>query len=275
MTDTPVLPDPAPAAPAAGESPAAAAISPAPESAPVPATPAGTPEAFGFTPLTPEEARILGCLIEKQITTPEYYPLSLHALQAACNQKNNRDPVVAYDEKTVEQAVDRLRGKKFAWLMGTAGSRVPKYEHRLAERLHLNGTAEAAILCELLLRGPQTPGELRSRTARMHPSASLEELQGVIDALAGRGVPLVLRLPRLPGHKECRFLHLLGDAPDLQILSLGQPVTRDAMFGSAAESGRPPPSADRLTALEAETTALKTRFDTLQTAFDEFRKRFE
>lgn len=164
--------------------------------------------------LTPLEARILGALVEKELATPEYYPLTLNSLVAACNQKNNRDPVLQLTSGEIETALATLQYDK--QLVGTfsgVGSRVLKYTHRLLETLAVD-TPELAVLCELLLRGPQTPGELRGRTARLHTFASPAEVRRVLDALAARRPdPYVVELPRAPGSKENRFAHALGDAP--------------------------------------------------------------
>jgi uncharacterized protein len=155
----------------------------------------------------PVEIRVLGCLIEKQRTTPDVYPLSLNALRAACNQTTNRDPVVAYDEVTIRDALRRLHQRQWARLASGAGSRAVKYRHLLDEALELSGP-ELAVLGVLMLRGPQTPGELKARTERMHPFASLAELHETLDGLIQR--ELVARLPRRPGQKEERYAQLLG-----------------------------------------------------------------
>ena len=151
---------------------------------------------------------MLGALLEKEITTPEYYPLSLNALVNACNQKSNRDPAVNFDEDTVEQALHSLRDKGLLLSITGAGSRVQKYAHRISEKLNL-GRPELAILCELMLRGPQTLGELRTRAERMHPFDDLEQVQSVIDRLP----ELIMKLERRPGEKESRFAHLLSGPP--------------------------------------------------------------
>src|SRR5918912_3889799 len=146
--------------------------------------------------LSETEIRVLGSLIEKQVTTPEYYPLTLNALTAACNQKNNRHPVVAYDEATVERAVESLRQKNLAYLFYGAGSRAPKYKHVAAENLSLS-PSELALVCVLMLRGPQTLGELRDRAGRLYEFSGLEEAEATLSALASRdGEPLVVKLPR-------------------------------------------------------------------------------
>jgi uncharacterized protein YceH (UPF0502 family) len=156
------------------------------------------------------ETRVLGCLMEKEATTPEYYPLSLNALVNACNQKSNRDPVVAYDEGAVEDALERLREKGLTYRISGPDMRVPKYSHRVAEVWNL-GRRESAVLCVLMLRGPQTPGELRGRTERMYAFDDLEAVESCIGRLMEwQPAPLVTRLPRQPGFKEQRYAHLLS-----------------------------------------------------------------
>jgi uncharacterized protein YceH (UPF0502 family) len=197
-------------------------------------------------PLDAVEVRVLGSLVEKDITTPDYYPLTLNALVNACNQSSNRDPVVAYGEGDVVRGLDRLREKKLAFMFQGADSRVAKFGHRIAESLEL-ARPETAVLCVLLLRGAQTPGEIRGRTGRMHEFASLEEVEASLNALIAR-MPeaLAARLPRQPGTKELRYAHLLSGA-----------------VASAAPEDAPrraPPSAedDRLLKLEREAAALRT-----------------
>ncbi len=153
------------------------------------------------------EIRVLGCLIEKQRTTPDAYPLSLNALRLACNQSTNRDPVVDYDEPTIRSALDRLARKGWARLASGPGSRAVKFRHLFDEAVGLAGD-ETTLLCVLMLRGPQTPGELKQRTERLHRFASLDEIDEVLARLAGR--ELVVLLPRRPGQKEQRYDHLLG-----------------------------------------------------------------
>ncbi|MBI5280740.1 MAG: YceH family protein [Candidatus Solibacter usitatus] len=165
--------------------------------------------------LDPIEARVLGCLAEKDMATPEYYPLSLNALVNACNQKSNRDPVVAYDDATVREALNSLRDQGLAVFISEAGSRVEKYRHRLSERFNFT-RGELALLSVLLLRGPQTPGELRQRTERLHDFGDLDTLHYSLDRLAAREPdPLVKQLDRVPGMKESRWAHLLSGEPRL------------------------------------------------------------
>jgi hypothetical protein len=159
--------------------------------------------------LSEVETRVLGSLIEKDITTPDYYPLSLNALVNACNQKNNRDPVMHLDEDAVRQALDALHDQRLAGPTSSADSRVTKYEHRLQEVFNFT-RGETAVLCVLLLRGPQTPGELRGRTERMHRFEDLTEVQSTLERLIARQPPLVKVLARQPGTKEARSMHLLA-----------------------------------------------------------------
>ena len=163
--------------------------------------------------LDPIEARVLGCLAEKDMATPEYYPLSLNALTNACNQKSNREPVVTFDDATVREALNSLRVRGLSVFISEAGSRVEKYRHRLSERFNFT-RGEMALLTVLLLRGPQTPGELRQRTERLYPYADLETLEHALAKLAARDPdPLVVQLPRVPGMKENRWAHLLSGEP--------------------------------------------------------------
>jgi uncharacterized protein len=173
----------------------------------------------------PIEIRVLGCLIEKQRTTPDVYPLSLSALRAACNQTTNREPVVAYDEETIRAALRRLDHRRWARLASGPGSRAIKFRHLLDEALELSNP-ELAILGVLMLRGPQTPGELKGRTERLHPFASLVEIHETLDGLIGR--ELVARLPRRPGQKEERYAQLLGgDEIDVASAEIAASQPRD------------------------------------------------
>ena len=218
-------------------------------------------------PLTAAEVRVLGSLIEKQITTPDYYPLTLNALTNACNQLTNRDPVVAFDENTVIRAIDGLREKRLATQYAGAESRVAKYKHTLTDARLLT-PAEVALLCVLLLRGPQTVGELRTRGERLFCFDSLPEVEETLAALAARQPqPLAIKLPRQPGTKEPRHAHLLSG-----------PVEPPA--GPAAPSVEPGPVAiraedDRVAKLETEVTTLRGELDDLRQALADFRKQFE
>ncbi|GFO67623.1 UPF0502 protein [Geomonas limicola] len=213
--------------------------------------------------LNPTEVRVLGSLIEKELTTPEYYPLSLNALVNACNQKSNRDPVTGLSEAEVVQALDALRFKQYALLSG-AGGRVSKYRHALVEKFRLS-PAELAIICELLVRGPQTVGELRTRCERMHPFADLAEVEATLEELTNRTPAFVTRLPRQPGRKESRFCQLFAGEPDLAALE------------AAAEAGARGKSADagQLEKLEEEVATLRQEVEELRQLLTEFRKTFE
>ena len=167
------------------------------------------------------EIRILGCLLEKQRTTPDAYPLSLNALRGACNQSTNRDPVVDYDEATIKEALARLRRRGWTRLASGAGSRAAKYRHLLDEAIGL-GRDEQAVLCVLMLRGPQTPGELKGRTERMHPFADLAAIEDVLGRLGDRG--LAARLERRPGQKEDRFAQRLGGDEEAEVAPAAAPV---------------------------------------------------
>jgi uncharacterized protein YceH (UPF0502 family) len=218
--------------------------------------------------LNPAEVRVLGSLIEKEITTPDYYPLTLNALTNACNQTSNRDPVVCLDEQTVVRALDSLREKRLALEFHGAESRVPKYSHRLEMEAPDLGRPEIAVLCVLLLRGPQTVGEIRGRTGRMHEFASLEAAQAVLDALAARSPePLVAQLPRQTGFKEQRFAHLLAGEVSIPASELA-PRPEPARLAVLQEN-------ERLAKLEAEGAALRAEIGELKRQFAEFRKQFE
>jgi uncharacterized protein len=196
--------------------------------------------------LDPIEIRVLGCLLEKQRTTPDAYPLTLNALRAACNQTTNRDPVVSYDEPTIRDALQRLARRRYTRLASGAGSRAPKYRHLLDEALGLDGAA-LSVLAVLMLRGAQTPGELRQRTERLHAFPDAVGLYGVLDALVDR--ELVARLARRPGQKEERYTELLSaDAPEQEPEpSAGEPAREDRLERIERE----------LTALRAEVAELR------------------
>jgi len=216
--------------------------------------------------LSPLEARILGSLIEKELTTPEYYPLTLNALLAACNQKNNREPVLTLDGETLERGIYSLQEKHLLESFAGANARTLKYRERLLSLLALTPN-ERAVLCELLLRGPQTVGELRARAARMHPFATPEEVSATLGCLADReSGPLVAELPRQAGHKETRFAHLLGDEPpSLEAVSAEIPPTSAAIRG---EASRLIELENRVTTLEAEVAELKTLLQTFRAQFE-------
>jgi uncharacterized protein YceH (UPF0502 family) len=215
--------------------------------------------------LSSPETRVLGSLIEKDITTPDYYPLSLNALVNACNQKNNRDPVTTLDEDTVTQALSTLQEKRLAGPASGADSRVTKYEHRLQEVFNFD-RREIAILCVLLLRGPQTPGELRSRTERMYRFEELNDVVSTLDRLSQRQSPLAAVLPRQPGTKESRYMHLFsGEAPE------GSEVSAARTLLPATPSS----AADRISKLENEVAELRKEVSEIHQQLSTFRKQFE
>lgn len=215
--------------------------------------------------LTEVEARVLGSLIEKDITTPDYYPLSLNALVNACNQKNNRDPVMTLDESAVREALSTLQEKRLAGPAGGADSRVTKYEHRLQEAFNFD-RREIAIVCVLLLRGPQTPGELRGRTDRMYHFEALEDVVSTLDRLAHREPSLAAVLPRQPGTKESRYMHLFsGEAP----------AAADVERVPAAAMSHGESTAERVGKLEEQVSALRTELAEVQQQLAAFRKQFE
>jgi len=217
--------------------------------------------------LAPAEVRVLGSLLEKDITTPEYYPLTMNALLNACNQRSNRDPVVHYDEDAISIALDTLRNKGFIVNITGGSNRVTKFAHRIGDRLNL-GRRELAVLCELMLRGAQTPGELRQRASRFYEFDDLEEVETVMRTLMERQPdPLVAQLPRHPGAREVRFAHLLSGQPAHDVPA-DTPIAVDpALVGSSA--------GDRLSALESEVRDLRAEINDLKTQFAEFQRQFE
>lgn len=214
--------------------------------------------------LNETEICLLGSLIEKQITTPEYYPLTLHSLTAACNQKNNRNPVMSLTEQEVERALDSLREKNLAYVFHGSTSRVPKFKHVAPEVLQLN-PAELAVMCVLMLSGPQTVGEIRTRSSRLHELSGLEEVDETLRGLGAReDEPLVMKLPRQPGQKDARYAHLLSGEPDLshaETTAAEQPMRR-------ADSEHAP-------RLEEQVQLLKQQVEELARQFAEFKKQFE
>jgi uncharacterized protein YceH (UPF0502 family) len=210
--------------------------------------------------LDSEEVRVLGALIEKEATTPEYYPMSLNALVNACNQKSNRHPVVTYDDEIVLQAIDRLRDKKMAAVIVGSG-RVNKYAQRFSELLNL-GRRELALMCTLLLRGPQTLGELAGRSERMHAFEDLEAVEHALDLLASHDAgKLVTRLAKSPGQKEARYAHLLS----------GEPAPEEDKEEEAPVSVA---GVDRMTALENEVAALRAEVAGLRRQLEDFQRQF-
>jgi len=210
------------------------------------------------------ERRVLGSLVEKEITSPDYYPLSLNALLNACNQKSNRHPVMNLDENAVRDALLSLNEKRLAGAASGADSRVTKYEHRLQEVFNF-GRPEIAVLCVLLLRGPQTPGELRGRTERLHRFNDLEEVHAALQHLMKRAPPLAKVLPRQPGSKEARYAHLLS----------GDVETGEPEPASQALVASPSPDSERLARLENGVALLQKEIADLKQQFADFRKLFE
>jgi uncharacterized protein YceH (UPF0502 family) len=220
-----------------------------------------------ITELSEIEIRVLGSLVEKQVTTPEYYPLTLNALTLACNQKNNRSPVTSYTETAVAQALETLREKNLAYVFYGSTSRVPKYKHVLPEVMHLS-LPELALMCVLLLRGPQTTGELATRAFRLHEFSGLEEVEATLNSLISREPdPLVKRLPRQQGQKEMRFAQLLGGDVNIEVVS--------ETLGSAGGSTPRRHASDRIVELESEIELIKGEIRRLQQQFEEFKKQFE
>ena len=205
------------------------------------------------------EVRVLGCLIEKEMTTPDYYPLTLNSLTSACNQKSNRDPVLDLEETDVVKALDKLRFKGMAMQASGEGSRVPKYRHTLAEKLYFE-PEQLAVLCELFVRGPQTLGELRSRCERMHPFTDTSAVETILNDLNDAESSLVIKLERQPGQKEQRYAHLFSGEPDIQESSSEAPP-ESARIKVAQED-------ERINKLEQELTALRAEFDKFRSQFD-------
>jgi uncharacterized protein YceH (UPF0502 family) len=213
-------------------------------------------------PLDPVEVRVLGALIEKEITTPEYYPLSLNALTNACNQKNNRDPVVSYNDDDVREALERLRHRGLAFARTGAGSRVEKYGQRLQEQFNF-GRREIAVLDVLMLRGPQTLGELRTGGSRMHQFDDLEQVERTLQGLTEwQGQAFVVQLPRVAGTKEPRWAHLLS----------GEPA---AAAGPIAETPASGSRQDRVAALEEEVARLRADLENLRSDFAALKRQLE
>lgn len=210
------------------------------------------------------EARVIGCLVEKDLATPEYYPLTLNALTNACNQKSNREPVMLLEDTDVVRALDSLRQKQMAH-QSAEGVRAAKYCHNLESVLNLD-PEDMAILAELLLRGPQTVGELRNRAERMHPVGDLQAAEELLQNLATREEPLVMRLPRQPGRKEHRFAHLLSGAPE--IAETSELPTEPARLQVAAEN-------DRIAKLEEEIVSLRSELDDLRNQLQAFQAQFD
>lgn len=211
------------------------------------------------------EVRVLGCLVEKELTTPEYYPLSLNSLTNACNQKSNRDPVMSLTEEEIVRALDSLRFKQLS-VISADGGRVPKYRHLLAEKLGLL-PAEQAVISELLLRGPQTVGELRTRCERMHPFGDLAAVEEVLQELIERESPLVALMARQPGRKEGRYAQLFSELPECGA-ECAETAPEAARQRVMAEN-------ERIVKLEEEVAILRTEVTDLRQLVEEFKKQFE
>jgi uncharacterized protein len=217
------------------------------------------------------ETRVLGSLIEKDITTPDYYPLSLNALVNACNQKNNRDPVMTLEEETVRHALNTLQEKRLAGPASGADSRVTKFEHRLQEVFNFD-RREIAVVCVLLLRGPQTPGELRSRTERTYHFEALDDIISTLDRLAQREPSLARVLPRQPGMKESRYTHLFsGEATVSDVTGTESVASRVSSPANAGTTS----VIDRLASLEEEVAHLRQELAEVQQQLAAFRRQFE
>jgi len=214
--------------------------------------------------LSPVEIRVLGSLVEKDITTPEYYPLSLNALVNACNQKSNREPVMQLDEGAVRDALSALQERRMAGPASGADSRVSKYEHRLQEVFNFT-RPEIAVVCVLLLRGPQTPGELRGRTERMFRFESLDDVQSALQKLGQREPSLVKVLPRQPGTKESRWAQLFGGD-----VAVGEPSPAESVAASVNSA-----DTERIAQLEEEVATLRREMGELKDQLERFRKQFE
>jgi hypothetical protein len=217
--------------------------------------------------LDPVECRVVGALAEKALATPDYYPMTLNGLVAACNQKTGRDPVMDLSDDEVARALDHLMRLGLAGTSEGAGSRVTKYRHLLDHHLGLDEAGTAA-LAVLLLRGPQTVGEVRGRTGRMHDFDTLDEAEATLRALADRDEPLVAELPVQPGRKEARWAHLLAGEPDVEAEEGPSPTLAPAMQAARAEG-------DRIEELEARVEALEDELHDMRSAFEKFRAQFE
>ena len=216
------------------------------------------------TTLNEIEVRVLGSLVEKQLTTPEYYPLTMNALIAACNQKSNRDPVMSLGEAEIQAAIDRLRDLNLVYLFYGSGSRTVKYKHMLPSVFELD-PAGTAVMTVLMLRGPQTIGEIRDRSGRLFDFRDLNEVQAALDDLTKRDEPLIVKLERQPGQKEARYAHLLSG--EIDVSKLAVPAERTG--GSAVGSN------ERMEKLESEVERLSSELAEFKAHFEEFRKQFD
>jgi uncharacterized protein YceH (UPF0502 family) len=212
------------------------------------------------------ETRVLGCLIEKSFTTPDYYPLTLNALTNACNQKSNRNPVMSLEETTVVRGLDDLRKNGLSEKVLKADSRVPKYQHLFMSKFDLS-RSQAAVLCELMLRGPQTGGEIRSRAERMNKFQDLDEVEDILSGLMEADNPMVIKLPRQPGQKESRYMHLLSGEPEMT--EQDRPVVDESATIQVRSEN------ERIRKLEDELVLLSSEFNELKKAFAELKSQFE
>ena len=209
------------------------------------------------------ELRALGALVEKQIATPDYYPMTLNALVNACNQKNHRDPVVSYDETIVAKALDSLREKNLAYVFHGSEARAPKYGHLFPKAFDLS-EAETPLMCVLILRGPQTSGELRSRTQHLRSFGSLAEVETLLQGLSLREEPLIVKLPRQPGSRESRFAHLLGGPVEME-QSEAPPHLAPSVLQRHSEN-------DKIAKLEEEIASLRMELSDLKQQFAELKR---
>jgi uncharacterized protein YceH (UPF0502 family) len=209
------------------------------------------------------ELRALGALVEKQMATPEYYPMTLNALVNACNQKNHRDPVVSYDETIVAKALDGLRVKNLAYVFHGSEARAPKYGHLFPKAFDLS-EAETPLMCVLILRGPQTSGELRSRTQHLRSFGSLAEVETLLQELSSRDEPLVVRLPRQPGSRESRFAHLLGGPVEMEQREVPWRPVPSVQLRQSED--------DKIAKLEEEIASLRLELSELKQQFAEFKR---
>ena len=212
------------------------------------------------------ELRALGAIVEKQIATPDYYPMTLNALVNACNQKNHRDPVVSYDETIVARALETLREKNLAYVFHGSEARAPKYGHLFPKMFDLS-EAEIPLMCVLILRGPQTPGELRSRTQHLRGFESLAEVETLLQGLSLREEPLVVKLPRQPGSRESRFAHLLGGPVEMEQNEVAPRASPSVQLAQAEN--------EKITKLEEEVASLRQELSELKQRFADFKKQFE
>ncbi len=212
------------------------------------------------------EVRILGCLIEKENTTPDYYPLTLNSLVNACNQKSNRNPVVSYEETSVVRGLDSLQRKGLSEKIYKADSRVPKYQHLFMKKFNLSHS-EVVVLCSLMLRGPQTTGEIRIRSERIYKFKDLKEVEEVLNGLMYKEQPMLVKLPRQVGRKESRYMHLFSGEPDIE--EYERPISEEsATLQVRAEN-------ERITKLENELASLQEEFNNLKQQFIDFKSQFE